>query len=148
MSQISFEPFESDMLVISIPHQLVSLQASREKKDKITAAIKNYIGDFPHIILCDVAVTLTIILNETKRHQTHLTPDIDNIVKPTIDAICGPAGLIANDNQMQAVTSYWLDDNVGSLDSRIEIRLLDREAVYDRNDLPAGIGLEPIERCS
>jgi hypothetical protein len=35
--------------------------------------------------------------------------DVDNILKPTLDALSGPDGILIDDCQVQAVTSSWID---------------------------------------
>ncbi|MCI5130534.1 MAG: RusA family crossover junction endodeoxyribonuclease [Candidatus Electrothrix sp. EH2] len=44
-----------------------------------------------------------------KRYETDTSADIDNIIKPLLDSLCGPSGILIDDNQVQCVTCYWLD---------------------------------------
>ncbi|HAS6887689.1 TPA: RusA family crossover junction endodeoxyribonuclease, partial [Vibrio parahaemolyticus] len=46
---------------------------------------------------------------EQKRYETSTSADIDNIIKPLLDAFCGPEGIMIDDNQVQSVTCNWID---------------------------------------
>ena len=41
------------------------------------------------------------------RGQGH--PDVDNILKPLLDALAGPTGVLIDDNQVQHVSCHWID---------------------------------------
>ncbi|MUL81309.1 MULTISPECIES: RusA family crossover junction endodeoxyribonuclease [unclassified Mycolicibacterium] len=55
----------------------------------------------------DVAVTLTWIISEERRYQTHIVADLDNVLKPTIDALVGPDSVLIDDNQVQSIEASW-----------------------------------------
>jgi hypothetical protein len=48
-------------------------------------------------------------LHERLRYQSPFSPDVDNILKPLLDAIRGPDGLLVDDCQVQAVSCHWID---------------------------------------
>ena len=43
------------------------------------------------------------------RYEQTVHPDVDNIIKPILDAVIGPEGLMIDDNQIQAIGCSWLD---------------------------------------
>ena len=59
--------------------------------------------------------------NERERYEADTLPDIDNILKVILDALCGPEGIMIDDAQVQSLTIYWLD--TPSDNHQIEITL-------------------------
>lgn len=91
----------------------LSLQASsarkREFKDSLREAVRAAtVGVYTH----DVEVTLIWYISESLRYQTHLVADLDNVMKPILDAVTGPDGVLVDDNQIQSIRASWMD--VGS----------------------------------
>lgn len=85
-----------------------SLQASATTKKAYRAALScavaaNTSRYFTH----DVSVTLTWIITEERRYQTHVVSDLDNVLKTTIDALAGPKGVLIDDNQVQSIQASW-----------------------------------------
>lgn len=87
----------------------ISLQASARRKLAFkqalgTAVQKATKGMFLH----DVEVRLVWLIEEAQRYQTHLVADLDNVLKPMLDAITGPDGILIDDNQVQAIQASWM----------------------------------------
>lgn len=49
------------------------------------------------------------MIHEQGRYESHRSPDIDNILKPVLDALQGPDGVLINDWQVQAISCRWID---------------------------------------
>jgi Holliday junction resolvase RusA-like endonuclease len=96
-------------VLVSVDVEPVSLQSTREKKDIITTAIREEIKAYDFIYTGDVQVEIEWLVHQRKRYETHLAPDVDNIIKPILDALCGPVGILINDCQVQFVSSHWID---------------------------------------
>jgi hypothetical protein len=49
------------------------------------------------------------MIHEQDRHESSRSPDIDNILKPILDAMQGPDGIMVNDSQVQELSCRWID---------------------------------------
>jgi Holliday junction resolvase RusA-like endonuclease len=87
----------------------ISSQASRVQKDQVTSAIRQITKKIDKIITTDVSVTITWFVNEDERYELDSSADIDNIIKPILDALSGPDGIILNDCQVQHLSCNWRD---------------------------------------
>lgn len=108
-------------ILISAEIKPVSLQANREKKDSITSVIRGEIRKYDFVYSGDVQIEIEWFIHQRKRYETHLAPDVDNIIKPILDALCGPEGVLINDCQVQFVSSHWIDWT--RPDEKINIRI-------------------------
>ena len=48
-------------------------------------------------------------VHEQDRYESDAAPDVDNILKPLLDGLCGPEGVLIDDCQVQAVDCRWID---------------------------------------
>jgi len=87
----------------------ISLQAEPARKRTFQEALGKSVKDVTtHIYTHDVEVTLIWFVEESKRYQTHLVADLDNVMKPILDAVTGPDGLLIDDNQIQSIRAMWM----------------------------------------
>jgi len=94
---------------INFPFEPVSNQTKKIKKEIFKNKVKDKIKPFKYILTGDVKIDIEWRLNEKVRYETDSSPDIDNIIKPLMDALCGPDGILVDDCQLQAITCYWID---------------------------------------
>lgn len=87
----------------------VSFQSRGSRKANVSSAIRDITSQIDAILTSDIQVEIAWYINEAERYETDRSADADNIIKPIIDALAGPAGIIVNDCQVQSVTCYWLD---------------------------------------
>jgi Holliday junction resolvase RusA-like endonuclease len=102
-------PLSPDEVSISVPLPPVSQQARSESKASFQAEIENAISSYEFLLSGDVSVTVEWSISQQTRYETDRSPDVDNILKPLIDALAGPAGLMIDDNQVQHVSCHWID---------------------------------------
>lgn len=100
----------------------LSLQASGERKKAFQAALgeavrEATVGVFTH----DVEATLIWYIEEARRYQTHIVADLDNVMKPILDAITGADGVLVDDNQIQSIKASWVTP--GAFGSGFELSL-------------------------
>ena len=57
----------------------------------------------------EVEVVITLQVHERERYEGIFSPDVDNIIKPLLDTMCGPKGILVNDCQVQSVRCSWID---------------------------------------
>jgi Holliday junction resolvase RusA-like endonuclease len=112
---------ESGHIVICLPIKPVSLQASRKKKEVLTAEIQNITSKFGFILVGDVQIDIQWQIHEQDRYESDSSADVDNILKPILDALSGARGLLVDDCQVQAVSCHWIDWD--SYEQRITITI-------------------------
>jgi Holliday junction resolvase RusA-like endonuclease len=87
----------------------VSLQAQQKKKQKLKNAIHQVIKGAKYYLTGEVQIEIEWLVHERERYETDSSPDIDNVVKPLLDALSGPHGILIDDCQAQAVSCHWID---------------------------------------
>jgi Holliday junction resolvase RusA-like endonuclease len=112
-------PTDADFLVKEFPEASkvevrgsvdpISLQADPRRKRAYQAALgRSVTNATTRIYTHDVEVTLIWFIEDSRRYQTHLVADLDNVVKPLLDAVTGPDGLLVDDNQVQSLKVMWM----------------------------------------
>ena len=87
----------------------ISLQAKHVRVGVFKAALRKAISTNTDFLLThDVEVTLTLFVTEKDRYQTHTAADLDNVIKPLLDAATGPDGIMIDDNQVQSIRASWM----------------------------------------
>lgn len=94
---------------LSFPLKPVSLQGSRRAKKKLQVAVGGEASKVPYLYTGEVRCYFEWFLHERIRYEGLHAPDVDNIIKPILDALSGPSGIIVNDCQVQAVDCRWID---------------------------------------
>jgi Holliday junction resolvase RusA-like endonuclease len=90
----------------------VSLQGSARAKEQIREAVRRQAEQIPRVFIREVEVQVEWLLHESRRWGTPgvlNTADVDNIVKPLIDGLCGPRGILIDDCQVQSFFCSWID---------------------------------------
>lgn len=127
-------PPESGILVFDIWTKPVSAQSTAERKKVVFDAIRMITMPVRYILLGDISVELKWFINEEERYESDSNADVDNIVKPILDALSGPDGLVVNDCQVQPISSSWLS-RVGDKE-HIEITVsYEADAYFEKKKL-------------
>jgi len=92
-------PSEFGSMTFSIKVKPVSSQAGRAKKDMVTDAIRAVTKPVKYLLSSDVSVEIVWFINEDERYESDASADVDNIIKPILDALSGPDGIIINDEE-------------------------------------------------
>jgi Holliday junction resolvase RusA-like endonuclease len=90
----------------------VSLQGSSAGRRRISESAHAEASKHGRLLTGEVAVDVEWRLSERLRWESKAslgTPDVDNILKPLLDGLCGPDGLLIDDCQVQAVSCHWID---------------------------------------
>lgn len=131
VKKISFGEYE-----FTIYGRPASLQSSGDIKEQYKLKIKNEIKDCPNIFVREIGVRIEWYTDFSERYEKDSSYDIDNIIKPTLDAMTGREGLFIDDCQVQNIECFWVDKNPGSEDS-LYIRVFSLEKnddyVLDKN---------------
>ncbi len=91
--------------------RVVSSQGSSAAKAILRESLRALTSQCPFLITSDVQIDIEWRVPSQHRYESDGTADVDNIIKPILDAISGPDGIMVNDCQLQAVQSYWLDSH-------------------------------------
>lgn len=86
-----------------------SLQSAGRLRKRVKARVAENVAAAPYMLSGEVEVAVTWLLHEKHRYQGVHSPDIDNILKPLLDGMSGPEGLLVNDCQVQSVRCSWID---------------------------------------
>jgi len=100
---------EEGRIVLCLPIKPVSLQANRKKKEVVTSEIQNITSKFSFILVGDVQIDIQWQIHEQERYESDSSADVDNILKPILDALSGSEGVLINDCQVQAISCHWID---------------------------------------
>jgi Holliday junction resolvase RusA-like endonuclease len=123
-------------LYIRINREPVSLQAKPVKKVDFKDYVKQLIKDIDVLFSGDVKLTITWHIHEELRYEKDSTADLDNIVKPLLDALSGKDGIMIDDNQVQAIDCLWLDSYQRDVQFlEVEVKSLLREDYIEKEDL-------------
>jgi hypothetical protein len=71
----------------------------------------------------DVKVAIRWQVSARKRYESDSSADVDNIVKPILDALCGPDGILIDDCQVQELVCYWSDGHSHPENEGVEIEM-------------------------
>ncbi len=123
------------IIVLHLPIEPVSLQASRKKKEIITSEIHKITSRFSFMLLGDVRIDIEWHIHPQKRYESDSSADVDNILKPIVDALSGSKGIIVDDCQVQAISCHWVDWNRDEQHITITIQMLDNDAWWLRYGL-------------
>ena len=115
-------PPESGKIEFSIERAPVSLQAKGKRKREFKKQVAARVEKAGFLLSGDVRVHMQWHVHEEKRYETSTSADIDNIIKPLLDAICGPKGILIDDNQVQSIQCFWVDSYVYDRE-KIDIRI-------------------------
>lgn len=117
-------PPESGTIEIELSAAPVSFQATATRKAAVVAALRARIAGCEYVLGGDVTVVIEWRISARARYESAGSADVDNIVKPLLDALCGPAGIMIDDCQVQALTCYWAGSYTLPEDEsvRIEVR--------------------------
>jgi len=101
-------PPEYGEVLIDLNIPPVSQQARGEVKQAFQEAIRQRLIPFQFLLTGEVSISVEWSVNEWDRYETDRSPDVDNILKPLMDALTGPRGIIIDDNQVQRVSCHWV----------------------------------------
>lgn len=96
---------EVQIQLSSVP---ASVQAKKARRDQIVVELRAITSTIPILFSGDVGVTIELWRSEQDQYESDRSADIDNVIKPILDALSGPEGVVIDDNQVQSVQCYWV----------------------------------------
>lgn len=92
---------------IVVPGAPVSVQSNKAVRNAYLSGIKSQLARFQFLLTGQLILNITWLLSAKSRYETDAKADIDNCLKPIIDAFTGPDGLFVDDCQLQGLYICW-----------------------------------------
>ena len=93
-----------DVTVLGPP---VSIQAKRTVRDAYMARVKAELTQYKFILTGPLTLDITWHVSAKSRYETDAKADIDNCIKPIVDAFTGPDGIMVDDCQLKGLYICW-----------------------------------------
>jgi Holliday junction resolvase RusA-like endonuclease len=116
-------PPESGLIRFEVPVAPVSFQSTGTRKAGVVAAIRARVSGCEYLLTGDLKVVIEWQISERARYESDSAADVDNIVKPILDALSGPDGVMVDDCQVQELTCYWTGGYAYPEAERISVEL-------------------------
>lgn len=127
------EPPVYGELNFSFKLEPVSLQSKPQKKDFIRNEIRKSTKILKYLLSGDVKVEIQWMVHEQERYENAKAPDMDNIIKPILDALSGPEGVLIDDCQVQTIGSHWIDWSKKEHQINVFIKYIPDDFVLKKN---------------
>jgi Holliday junction resolvase RusA-like endonuclease len=95
-------------LEFSLPVPAVSRQANTTARQQIAELVRTFTRPLEYVLDDDVTIDIEWMLHERSRCETDASADMDNIIKPLLDALCGPDGILIDDCQVGSFSATWM----------------------------------------
>jgi len=111
MSSIAWtkNPPKAGEMEFSVNAAPVSQQSSNRRKKHLTKIVRNLLKSVDYLLTGDIELDIEWYLGEKARYEQDGFPDVDNIIKPLLDALKGPKGIMIDDCQVESVHCRWVD---------------------------------------
>lgn len=98
-------PFgRAEFVVLGSP---ASVQSKKSVRDTYLSSIKEQFSKLQYLLTGEIILNVTWLLPAKQRFETDAKSDIDNCIKPIIDAFTGPDGLFIDDCQLRGLYICW-----------------------------------------
>lgn len=98
-------PFGKMELVV--PGAPVSVQSTKTVRETYLGQIRSLLAKFDYVLTGQLMLEVVWLVPAKSRYETDAKADIDNCLKPIIDAFTGPTGLFINDCQLKGLYICW-----------------------------------------
>ncbi|QDT96261.1 RusA family crossover junction endodeoxyribonuclease [Gimesia aquarii] len=132
-------------LSVKIPGAPASIQSKKAQRNAYIAQIKTELSKFQFILTGQIILEITWNVPAKSRYETDAKADIDNCLKPIIDAFTGPDGIMIDDCQLKGLYISWTHINSGDEYLHFQFKF-DSDHYCERDDL-VFIRLEKGLRC-
>lgn len=117
-----------------------SVQARKEERDRYIGSIKEMFRGLKYFLIGNILMDITWHIPAKSRYETDASVDIDNCIKPIIDAFTGVDGLFINDCQLDGLYICWM--HIVSNDEQLHFRLRFSPDDYSAKDGIAFVRLD------
>ncbi|WP_041635165.1 RusA family crossover junction endodeoxyribonuclease [Marinobacter sp. BSs20148] len=84
-----------------------SVQSKKAVREEYINAIREQLKEKKYLLTGDLILNVTWLLPAKNRYETDAKVDIDNCLKPIIDAFTGPDGFFIDDCQLRGLYICW-----------------------------------------
>lgn len=102
-------PPKAGELEFSLNAAPVSQQSSNRRKRHLTTLVRKVFQSVEYLLTGDIKLDIEWFMSEKSRYESDGFPDVDNIIKPLLDALKGPNGIMIDDCQVESVHCRWVD---------------------------------------
>lgn len=85
----------------------VSVQSNKKTREAYIQSIRSQFITLKYILTGEIILNVTWLIPTKSRFETDAKADIDNCIKPIIDAFAGPDGLFVDDCQLRGLYICW-----------------------------------------
>lgn len=103
------ESFEHGRVQFNAKIEPVSLQNNIVKKDLFKSELQKITSKSDYIITGTCWIAIDYFCQHMRRFKNPGAYDVDNIIKPILDALVGSKGLVVDDVIVDRVTVNWID---------------------------------------
>ena len=135
------EPSDDGRLKIELPFAPVSLQANPSRKNALKNHVVDHVRQSNYLLAGDIRVSVEWTVHEQLRYESCSSADLDNVVKPLLDALCGPQGIMVDDSQVQAIACSWVD----SYDKSVQSTMVELSYMADEYQRKKGLFFLEVE---
>jgi Holliday junction resolvase RusA-like endonuclease len=129
-SLFTVSPPDNGILEFTVAAAPVAAQAKlKSRKAALRDEVRKLFVPLRYLLSGEVHVDIEWAIHEKDRYETDAAPDIDAILKPLLDAMSGPDGVLVDDSQVQSVACRWIDYGSREQSLKFEIRFLAHEWV-------------------
>jgi Holliday junction resolvase RusA-like endonuclease len=121
MTDLGARP-NGDHIVLEFRLAPISQQARSETKEAFRQEVRRILRTSQYLLSGDVQIEVEWLVSEQVRYESDRAPDVDNILKPLLDSLAGPDGILIDDNQVQHVSCAWIDWNESGEALRVSVR--------------------------
>jgi Holliday junction resolvase RusA-like endonuclease len=84
-----------------------SVQSKKAVRDAYLKSIRDQLKDNKYLLTGEIMLDIIWLVSAKHRYETDAKSDIDNCIKPIIDAFTGPDGLFVDDCQLRGLYICW-----------------------------------------
>jgi Holliday junction resolvase RusA-like endonuclease len=100
-------PSPSGEANFTLPGSPASVQSKKGVRESYLQSIRTRLKDIKYLLTGELMLDVTWFVPAKSRFETDAKADIDNCIKPIIDAFTGPEGLFIDDCQIRGLYICW-----------------------------------------
>jgi Holliday junction resolvase RusA-like endonuclease len=104
-------------VAFNLPGSPASVQSRKDVREAYLQSIRTQLKDIKYLLTGELMLDVTWFVPAKSRFETDAKADIDNCIKPIIDAFTGPKGLFIDDCQIRGLYICWR--HIESSDERL-----------------------------
>lgn len=116
------EPPEFGECAFVFSESPASIQASSDAKRRVTEMVRAQTRPLRWLLDDAVNVEIEWAIHERYRWETDAGADLDNILKPLIDAFTGPEGILVDDSLIKSLAVAWYSTTADQPQMRVRFR--------------------------